>query len=171
MALRENVKEVQEMLVRYGFDRNYFRDILLVFVIVVLGTLCIALLQEAKATRVIRVQMETAVSSYSNQARAVNAAPCRAVEILQVPEVRQDLTSKAQDYGLKVETGKEPLYRDGTGEIYEMHLKGSWQRTAGFLEHLQPKDALLGLRMVQMKGTEAQVDTVMQVKIYTKQVK
>ena len=49
-----------------------------------------------------------------------------------------------------------------------MKLMGSWQRTAGFLEHLQPKDALLGIRMLQMKGTEGQVETELQVKIFTK---
>ena len=64
----------------------------------------------------------------------------------------------------------KPFYGDGSGEVYEMKLKGSWQRTAGFLEHLQPRDALLGIRMVQMKGTEGQLETNMQVKIYTKQV-
>ena len=168
MALIEKAKD---WIVRHSLNRCHCRDLLLLVIICGLGAVCLATLHDAKAAKDKRMQMEAAVSAYSDQVRMVNTAPCRAVGTEQTSEVRQDLVSKAQDYGLKVETGSEPLYRDGTGEVYEMRLRGSWQRTAGFLEHLQPKDALLGLRMVQMKGTDAQVDTVMHVKIYTKQVK
>lgn len=171
MALRERLELIWKRLKKWRMYGEYFRSAALGTLILVLGVLCIGLLQGAKDARAYKAQMKDAVSTYSSQAKVVNDATGRAVETKQVPDVRQDLASKAQDYGLKVETGSEPLYRDGTGEVYEMRLRGSWQRTAGFLEHLQPKDALLGLRMVQMNGTEAKVDTVMQVKIYTKQVK
>ena len=167
MALIEKAKD---WIVRHSLSSYRFRELLLLVIICGLGAVCLATLQNAKAAKDRKGQMEAAVSAYSDQVRMVNTAHCRAVGTEQVSEVRQDLVSKAQDYGLKVEAENEPLYRDGTGEVYEMKLKGSWQRTAGFLERLQSKDALLGLRMVQMKGTEAQLETILQVKVYTKQV-
>jgi len=167
MALIEKAKN---WIVRHNLSRCRFRELLLLFLICGLGVACIVTLHDAKAAKDKRMQMKAAVSAYSDQVRMVNTAPYRAVGTEQVSEVRQDLVGKAKDYGLKVEADNEPLYRDGTGEVYEMKLKGSWQRTAGFLERLQSKDALLGLRMVQMKGTENQLETCLQVKVYTKQV-
>jgi hypothetical protein len=37
-----------------------------------------------------------------------------------------------------------------------------------FLENLQPKDALLGMRMLDLQGTDEKLNTVVQIKIYTK---
>ena len=170
MALMDEINKVRDWLARMGLDREYFQALLMGVLVMGLGLLCYISFWQAQKVRANTIHMEEVVSTYSSQVRMVNSSAARAVGAEQVPEVMHDLTRKAQDYGLKVEAESKPLYGDGSGEVYEMKLKGSWQRTAGFLEHLQPRDALLGIRMVQMKGTEGQLETNMQVKIYTKQV-
>lgn len=168
MALMEKLHRALAGLSRGGFDRHLCRDLLLLALVMGMGVLCCITFWQAGEARASRIHMEEVVSTYSSQVSGVNASACRAVEAGQTSEVMQDIAGKAQDYGLRVEAGGKHLYGDGSGEVYEMKLKGSWQRTAGFLEHLQPKDALLGIRMLQMKGTEGQVETELQVKIFTK---
>ena len=58
--------------------------------------------------------------------------------------------------------------QDETASIYELNITGTWKRTAMFLENLQPKDALLGMRMLDLQGTDEKLNTVVQIKIYTK---
>lgn len=80
----------------------------------------------------------------------------------------QDIVRKGKDYGLTVKAGNAPLYQDETASIYELNITGTWKRTAMFLENLQPKDALLGMRMLDLQGTDEKLNTVVQIKIYTK---
>ena len=110
------------------------------------------------------IEMET----YSKLAAKVNNSSCRAVQSEQVPMVLGDIIQKGKDFGLVVKAGEKPLYQDDTASIYEIHLKGSWKRTAMYLENMQTKDALLNLRMLDMQGTNENLETKLQIKIYTK---
>ena len=130
MALMDNFSWSRAGLSRRGFDRFLCRDLLLVTLVMGMGVLCCITFWQAGEARASRIHMEEAVSTYSSQVSGVNASACRAVEARQTAEVMQDIAKKAQDYGLRVEAEGKHLYGDGSGEVYEMKLKGSWQRTA-----------------------------------------
>ncbi len=140
MALMEVLDKARAGLSRGGFDRHLCRDFLLVALVMGMGVLCCITFWQAGEARASRIHMEEVVSTYSSQVSGVNASPCRAVEVRQTTEVMQDIVRKVQDYGLRVEAGGKHLYGDDSGEVYEMKLKGSWQRTASFFEHLPGKE-------------------------------
>ncbi|BAL82991.1 hypothetical protein SELR_12830 [Selenomonas ruminantium subsp. lactilytica TAM6421] len=165
MAMR--YKERMQSIWKDGKLRNR-QQILLMAIIVLLGVVMTAECKEYSAMEEKNVNMRREIVAYGELARKVNAAPCRAVQAEQVPQVMQDIVQKGKDYGLTIKVGDAPLYQDGTASIYELNITGTWKRTAMFLENLQSKDALIGMQMLDFQGTDEKLDTVVQIKIYTK---
>ncbi len=137
-------------------------------VVIVLGIVLAIQLKDYRETVEKHNEMAIEMEAYSKLAAKVNNSSCRAVQSEQVPMVLGDIIQKGKDFGLVVKPGEKPLYQDDTASIYEIHLKGSWKRTAMYLENMQTKDALLSLRMLDMQGTDENLETKLQVKIYTK---
>ena len=137
-------------------------------VVILLGIVFAIQVMDYRATVEKNNEMAVEIEAYSKLAAKVNDSPCRAVQSEQVPMVLGDIIQKGKDFGLVVKAGEKPLYQDDTASIYEIHLKGSWKRTAMYLENMQTKDALLSLRMLDMQGTDENLETKLQVKIYTK---
>lgn len=144
------------------------QQILLMAIIVLLGVVMIAEFKTYSAVEEKNVNMMREIVAYGELARKVNAAPCRAVQTEQAPQVMQDIIRKGKDYGLTVKAGDMPLYQDETASIYELNIAGAWKRTAMFLENLQTKDALIGMRMLDLQGIDEKLNTVVQIKVYTK---
>ena len=137
-------------------------------VVILLGIVFVVQVMDYRATIEKHNEMAIEMESYSKLAAKVNDSSCRAVQSEQVPMVLGDIIQKGKDFGLVVKAGEKPLYQDDTASIYEIHLKGSWKRTAMYLENMQTKDALLSLRMLDMQGTDENLETKIQIKIYTK---
>ncbi len=165
MAMR--YKERLKSIWKDGKLRNR-QQILLMAIIVLLGLVMTAECKEYSVMTEKNVNMRREIVAYGELARKVNAAPCRAVQAEQVPQVMQDIVQKGKDYGLTIKAVDAPLYQDKTASVYELNIRGTWKRTAMFLENLQSKDALIGMRMLDLQGTDEKLDTVVQIKIYTK---
>ncbi len=165
MAVR--YKERLQSVWKEGKLRNR-QQFLLMAIIVLLGVVMTAECKNYSAVEAKNVNMRREIVAYGELARKVNAAPCRAVQAEQVTQVMQDIVQKGKDYGLTVKAGDTPLYQDETASIYEIRLMGTWKRTAMFLENLQSKDALIGIRMLDLQGTDEKLGTIVQIKIYTK---
>ncbi|MCR5758604.1 MAG: hypothetical protein K6F95_11965 [Selenomonas sp.] len=137
-------------------------------VVILLGIVFAIQVMDYRTTVEKHNELAIEMEAYSNLAAKVNDSPCRAVQSEQMPMVFADIIHKGNDFGLVVKTGEKPLYQDDTASIYEMHLKGSWKRTVMYLENMQTKDALLSLRMLDMHGTDENLETKLQIKIYKK---
>jgi hypothetical protein len=144
------------------------QQILLIAIMLLLGVFMTGEFADYRAVEEKNINMKQDIVAYGELANKVNAAPCRAVQAEQVPQVMQDIVRKGKDYGLTLKAGNAPLYQDETASVYELSITGTWKRTAMFLENLQPKDALLGMRMLDLQGTDEKLNTVVQIKIYTK---
>jgi hypothetical protein len=144
------------------------QQILLIAIMLLLGAIMIGKFADYRAVEEKNINIMQEIVAYGELANKVNAAPCRAVQAEQVPQVMQDIVQKGKDYGLTFKAGNAPLYQDETASVYELSITGTWKRTAMFLENLQPKDALLGMRMLDLQGTDEKLNTVVQIKIYTK---
>ena len=137
-------------------------------IVILLGFVFAIQVMDYRATVEKNNEMAVEIEAYSKLAAKVNDSPCRAVQSEQVPMVLGDIIQKGKDFGLVVKADEKPLYQDDTASIYEIHLKGSWKRAAMYLENMQTKDALLNLRMLDMQGTNENLETKLQIKIYTK---
>ena len=149
-------------------DSRAVSNILIMMAIPVLGLLLCYNVEKLNEAREQKTMMEQEVMYYSQEAQLINNTPCRAVTVSQLSQVMEDMKKLSENYGLQMEHITKPVYQDGTGEVYELRFKGSWPRVAGFLEHLRPRDALVKSRMLEMQGTDGEVSTVMQMKVYTK---
>lgn len=137
-------------------------------VVILLGIVFVIQVMDYRATIEKNNEMAIEIEAYSKLAAKVNDSSCRAVQSEQVQMVLGDIIQKGKDFGLVVKAGEKPLYPDDTASIYEIQLKGSWKRTAMYLENMQTKDALLSIRMLDMQGTDENLETKLQIKIYTK---
>ena len=137
-------------------------------VVILLGIVFVIQVMDYRATIEKHNEMAIEIEAYSKLAAKVNDSSYRAVQSEQVPMVLRDFIQKGKNFGLVVKAGEKPLYQDNTARVYEIYIKGNWKRTAMYLENMQTKDALLNLRMLDMQGTNENLETKLQIKIYTK---
>ena len=152
------------------FDEGY-KDKLhkgICLAVLLLGMVLLNQFMDYRATKEKYDEMAIELEAYSKLAAKVNDSAFRAVQVEQVPMVLEDVVQMGKDYGLVVNAKDKALYQDDTAGIYEISIKGSWKRTAMYLENMQAKDALFNLCMLDMQGTDENLETVLQLKIYTK---
>lgn len=166
MAMRFRDKLLPSM--KMTANRMKRKPVLLAGTMLLLASVLLIQIMDYKEASARNAEMTNEIVAYSELAAKVNNSTYRAVQVEQVPQVLGDIVQKAKDCGLMVKIGDNPLYQDDMASIYEIRIKGSWKRTAVFLENLQPRDALIAMRMLDLQGTDEKLETVLQVKVYTK---
>lgn len=124
---------------------------------------------EVKETEEKMATMERYVLDYRQKVDKIREFPFRPIDANKIDETQTKIIFSVQALKLQLDSLKElPNKKEQHGRAFEIEFAGPYKETLDCLQSFGSKDALIGLKKLNMQSKEGKIHTKLVYKIYTK---